>query len=437
MKKIIYAFVLTAIIAAYGCSSDIAENKSTGSIVGSVSDHTTGEPVATANITILPGGNSTVTGTDGTFSFLNLIPGEYTLSVEKKGYDTNSCTLYVPIGDPSPVHLLINRIPAIVTADRDILDFGQDISNNSLSFNIVNNYYEDLNWHIEYNCAWIASIEPEAGTCKYGKTASIVVNIDRLNTKKGDNETKLVIVSDNGNGSSEITLKAYNTLSSTAIVTTLAVTNIGKDYATFNGSIISSGNPQYTEKGFVYSTSANPTLDNTIKKISVNNNAKDFSAYVDGVELNTKYYVRAYACHPLYIVYGDEVVFEPNDGYYKYGNLYVQTADIGKGGFITMEQACENSNVGGLKWRLPTLSELAYMYQNRERIGNFQNSNYWSSETSYSSEWTGTAGHPYTYYYTAYYYSFYNGQTGSVTTTTTNGSEISWPTNSYYARCVR
>ena len=421
----------------YGCSSDITDNISTGSIIGTVSDRTTGEPIATASITISPCGNSTITGTDGIFSFPNLISGEYTLSVEKKGYNSSNCTLYVPIGDPSPAHLLIERIPAIVTADRDILDFGQDVSNNSLSFNIVNNYYEDLNWHIEHNCSWIASIEPESGTCKYGKTASIVVNIDRLNTKKGNNETKLIIVSDNGNGSSEITLQVYNTLYSTASVTTLPVSNIGKNYATFNGSITSPGNPQYTEKGFVYSTSTNPTLNNTIKTISVNNNSQNFSAYVDEVELGTKYYVRAYARHPLYIVYGDEVVFEPNDGYYKYGNLYVQITDIGQGGFITMQQACENSTVGGLNWRLPTLSELAYMYQNREVIGNFRDAIYWSSEVSSRSEWTGTAGHPYTYYYTVYYYSFLYGTSGSVTKTTTNGSEVLWPTNSYYARCVR
>lgn len=418
---IFYAIIVGAIICS--CSSDITEESKVGSISGSVSDRTTGEPIATANIIISPGGNATVTGSDGTFSFRNLMEGEYEISVEKEGYKSTGCSVYVPIGEATPAHLLLERIPAIVTADRDVLDFGTDISNNSLSFNIVNNYYEDLNWHIEYNCNWITSIEPESGTCKYGKTAAIVVNIDRFNTKKGDNETKLVIVSDNGNGSSEITLKVYNPLSSTASVTTKAVTNIGKDYATFNGVITSSGNPKYTEKGFVYSTSTNPTLENTIKKIPVNNNSNDFNVYVDGFELGVKYYVRTYASHPLYIVYGDEVVFEPNDGYYKYGSLYIQVADIGKGGRDMMLEACSNSKVGGFNgWNLPTLSELAYMYQNSALIGGFTTGNYWASDAEWMpGSWTKF-----------YYYSFYNGSSGSVT--------VSWGSsanNAYYARCVR
>lgn len=428
---------LLTLVLFCSCSSDTTEKSKVGIIAGSVSDRTTGEPIATANIIMSPGGNAAVTGTDGTFSFHNLIENEYMLSVEKEGYRPNECTLYVIAGEVTPVHLLMERIPAIVTADRDVLDFGNDISNNSMSFNIVNDYYEDLNWHVEYNCEWITSIEPASGTCKYGKTATIIVNIDRLKTKMGNNETKLVIVSDNGNGSSEITLTVYNILSSTASVRTKAVTNIGKDYATFNGEIINIGNPTYTEKGFVYSISSNPTLDNTINKITVNNNSNDFSAYVDGIKLGEKYHVRAYAYHPLYVVYGDEVVFEPNDGYYKYGNLYVQITDIGQGGFITMDEACRNSTVGGMSWRIPTLSELSYLYQNRDLIGGFRLGNYWSSEASTQSDYTGTPGHPYTYYYTVWYYSFSNGTSSYITKSSTNGSSPSWPTNSFYTRCVR
>lgn len=52
-----------------------------------------------------------------------------------------------------------------------------------MSFNIVNEYYEDLNWHIEYNCDWIESVVPAKGTCTHGKTASVVVNVNRFYSK--------------------------------------------------------------------------------------------------------------------------------------------------------------------------------------------------------------------------------------------------------------
>lgn len=427
-------YIVIGLALCFSCTP-IVDNETTGTITGIVADRTTGEPVSIVNVSIKPGGNASITGSDGTFSFKNLKEGDYEIFAEKEGYKSNSCVVYVPIGEASSVHLLIERIPAIVTADRDILDFGEDIDNNCLSFNIVNNYYEDLNWHVEQNCEWISSIEPETGTCKHGKTVSIVVNINRLYTKKGNNETKIVIISDNGNGSSEITLKAYNPLYATAKVETKAVTNIAKADATFNGEIKSQGSPAYTEKGFVYSTSASPTLSNTIRKITVNNSSYTFSAYVDGLELGVRYYVRAYVSHPLYIEYGDEVVFEPNDGYYKYGNLLVQVSDIGQGGIIAMNNACNDSRVGSMSgWRLPSLSELAYLYQNASRIGGFSSGIYWSNESSTNYKYTGNAGSPYTYYTTTYYYDFYYGKSGSIEL---KGSEYKWPNNSYYGRCVR
>ena len=101
-----------------------------------------------------------------------------------------------------------------------------------------------------------------------------------------------------------------------------------------------------------------------------------------------------------------------------------------------MDEACRNSRVGGMSgWRVPDLSELAFLYQNRNQIGGFRSGIYWSSQVSTRYEYTGTMGHPYTYYATAYYYSFSNGTSGSITKSSTSGYD--WPTNSYYTRCVK
>lgn len=198
MKR--FSFICSVLIAVtfYGCSEDVVEQPTTGSIVGSVSDRTTGEPVATVNVSISPGGSSTVTGSDGTFSFRNLYENEYTLSINKEGYKPNKTDIYVPIGVPTSVHLLMERIPAIVTADRDTLDFGSNISTNTLSFNIVNSSYEDLKWTIEERCDWIVEITPSEGVLAYGKTEGIIVVIDREKLASGKNETIIVIRSSNG-----------------------------------------------------------------------------------------------------------------------------------------------------------------------------------------------------------------------------------------------
>ena len=44
--------------------------------------------------------------------------------------------------------------------------------------------------------------------------------------------------------------------------------------------------------------------------------------------------------------------------------------------WVSAKNSCRNMGDG---WRLPTRSELNILYQNKIKIGNFKNNNYWSS----------------------------------------------------------
>ena len=142
MKRLIY--IMLAGLLFMACADDINEEVTIGKISGVVSDKTTGEPVATVSAVLSPGGNSTVTGSDGSFEFVDLAPGEYTVNINKEGYKGNNKTVTVVAGQTTQAHLLIERIPAVITANRTELDFGKDYGVNTLSFNIVNNNYEKL-----------------------------------------------------------------------------------------------------------------------------------------------------------------------------------------------------------------------------------------------------------------------------------------------------
>lgn len=293
-----------------GCSSSdpAIEEEPFGGIAGSVSDQTTGEPVATVNVTLSPGGKSTVTGNDGSFSFVDLKPGAYMIDIRKEGYDPNSRSVDVVAGKSTEAHLTIERVPAIVTADRTELDFGSDYGVTSLSFNIVNNYYTDLEWEIVASCGWIKNILPLKGSLAHGQTGTIIVQIDRENLQDGDNKTVLVLTTA-GVGGREITVKAVGVAKKTAALNTLEPTSIAASSATVNGEIIDSGYPTYTERGFVYSESQMPTIDQTIQKLTVPiTNDSKFSAKVVGLTLGKTYYVRAYAVNPVGIAYSSNQV---------------------------------------------------------------------------------------------------------------------------------
>ena len=84
MKKHIslsYAVLIIAAASLGSCAVDV-EEVSKGGIAGIVADKVTGEPVPTVKLKLSPGGNSTVTGSDGSFQFEELEAGEYTVEAD-------------------------------------------------------------------------------------------------------------------------------------------------------------------------------------------------------------------------------------------------------------------------------------------------------------------------------------------------------------------
>lgn len=307
MKTRYLFYFIPVLFVAAACTQTVEEEEKYGEIAGIVYDNNVGDPISVAQVKLSPGGNSTVTGTDGSFSFTNIEAGKYTVSVTKKGYSDGSNTVSVIAGRKSDCNILLTRIPAFVTADKDVLDFGDNNTLNTLSFNIVNSSYENLSWHIDYDkssSSFIAEVSPEQGTTQYGKTAAIVVKIDREKLNSGLNESTIVVVSDNGDGSSEVKVKAIGQEKAKASLNIKSVTDITSSTAIVHGEITFKGAPAYTERGFVYATKENPTIEVSIEKVtaSVTEDAQ-FSYMLKNLSLGVKYYVRAFAINGLGVAY--------------------------------------------------------------------------------------------------------------------------------------
>ncbi|MDE6006198.1 MAG: carboxypeptidase-like regulatory domain-containing protein [Muribaculaceae bacterium] len=308
MKNILRILALFIVVfATASCSSDLDEGVATGAIAGSVSDDVTGEPVGTVNVTLAPGGKSTVTGNDGSFAFENLEPGTYTVEISKEGYTPTNSRLTVKAGETTQAHLLISRITASLTADKSLLEFGDQVE--TLSFKIVNRSYQDLQYVVEIgSCDWL-SVKPEEGTLKYGKTETIVVNILRDMLPMGMNEAVIVVRSLNGDGNAEVKVIAVNG-NSTATVNTLETTDITSTKATLNGEVKNIGEPKYTERGFVYSTNSTPTTGDCIQKLSCPvNEESTFSCRIENLETMKTYYARSYVVQNGTVIYGNIVSF--------------------------------------------------------------------------------------------------------------------------------
>lgn len=92
------------------------------------------------------------------------------------------------------------------------------------------------------------------------------------------------------------------------VVSTVSVTNVTLTSATAAGEVTNSGGADVTERGFVLSTTENPTVENY--KITSGTGTGEFSAELTELFPETQYYVRAYAINSKGVAYGDQLTFE-------------------------------------------------------------------------------------------------------------------------------
>lgn len=95
------------------------------------------------------------------------------------------------------------------------------------------------------------------------------------------------------------------------VVETIEVTDITYNSAKVGGNVVSTGGVEITERGVCYSTTENPTIENS-KKV-VDGGFGGFTVVLSGLQLVTKYYVRAYAQNKKGVSYGEQINFETKD----------------------------------------------------------------------------------------------------------------------------
>ncbi len=318
--RLLKYILFTTFFFICSCTEEIEDpTKNLGSIAGIVADKVTGAPVPIVNLKLDPGGKSTVTGTDGTYLYKDLTPGVYTIQLSKDGYKNNTGKLTVAAGIQTEGDLLIERIPATITVDKKELDFGIDQTLNSLSFSVVNNDYSTLIWNIGGLEDWI-KVDPISGELAYGKTATVIVTINRNSDKikPGTNSSVIVIRSSSGHGSTEVAIKVTGEVKEDPSVNILDATQVTSSSVTLNGLITNPGTPSYIERGFYYSKVKLDTvnIDNspTIYKVScpVNDNC-NYSYTLTELQTNNVYYARSYVINrDKRVLSTNEISFKPS-----------------------------------------------------------------------------------------------------------------------------
>ena len=101
--------VLVGCLISIGSCTE-SERDLYGSISGTVTDAETGGTVSGVSVAISPQGDTRTTGSDGTFSFIELAPTDYTLTFTKDGYITDTRVITVQAGIDSRADKAITPI---------------------------------------------------------------------------------------------------------------------------------------------------------------------------------------------------------------------------------------------------------------------------------------------------------------------------------------
>lgn len=101
--------------------------------------------------------------------------------------------------------------------------------------------------------------------------------------------------------------RTFVTLTDLPMVTTATLSDILYTTATCGGEVTYEGIASVTARGVCWSTSQNPTINNSLTVDS--SGLGGFTSYITGLQPNTHYYVRAYATNSVGTVYGTQRSF--------------------------------------------------------------------------------------------------------------------------------
>ncbi len=178
MKRLFYYLMSCIVVLLSGCTEE--PTVTTGTISGIVMDASGGtEPLAGVNVSIPVLGESTTTGSAGTFTFTDVEAGNYTLLFTKAGYGTEQKNTSVVAGKSSSVNVQMKATEkkAEIEFNPSSLNFGTNQTD--LSVTIKNNGNTTAEWSLNLgNNNWL-SVSEMAGSIQAGRTQSVVFTVDR------------------------------------------------------------------------------------------------------------------------------------------------------------------------------------------------------------------------------------------------------------------
>ncbi len=197
-ETIVRLLLLCVAVVIAACSNDDPV-VTTGGVSGFVYDARSGEPLAGVALTVVGGGKSTSTGSDGQYHLSSLEAGSYQVEAKKANYRTDTRNVSIRAGEQTELNFQLEPQTAQLSLSTRSLDFNTTLS--TRTFDIRNTGLAPLTWQLSEQADWI-TCQPASGTVQPGESASVVVSVSREGKTRGSYD-QVIAVSSNG-GSDEL-----------------------------------------------------------------------------------------------------------------------------------------------------------------------------------------------------------------------------------------
>ena len=179
------------------CSCAKDEVETMGTIYGIVNDADNGEPIQDAHVSLSPYGKTINTGSDGSYEFPEMEPGQYTIQIAKSGYKTNTKRISVVAGEKASGDMVLQWGTSRIKLNIASLNFGGQSTSKTFTIRNISTSGTSVSWSVTKSspASWL-NISPESGGTAYGKESTVVVNIDRNRITK--DETAILLVDAEG-----------------------------------------------------------------------------------------------------------------------------------------------------------------------------------------------------------------------------------------------
>lgn len=304
MKRI--ALVLCVLLMG-ACAKDIV--KLTGDIKGMVKDYDNSRLIENCEVTITPGGYTTITNSNGAWEYTNLEPGEYTLTFRKAGYNDESRKISIVSGQTANLDILM-RAKSPFDISESYYDFGDYTSEHT--FICYNNSNGVSDYEIYNFPEWITS-NKKSGSISSGSSDTFRLSVDRNKLSEGEHRRTLSIKY-SGNNDGEITLEIVVKkvkLTTPTVSISASATEIDKESFKIEGKIEAMGGAQITEHGFYWGISQSEMTQH--EDLGSLREAGAFYYTITGLDYNTTYYVKAYARNSQGVAYSKVISVTTQD----------------------------------------------------------------------------------------------------------------------------